>query len=125
MRLAISGKEKTRVAALIANADDRAALSAIATRENWRLQFANRRESIVEELRRSPAVVLCDTDWRGTLEALHSNPLRSRMILVTPETGDKLWLEVLELGGYDVVTRPFHERRLIDAITHAWGELTK
>ena len=125
IRLAISGKEKIRVAAIIAGAQDRAALNTIAARENWKLQFANSCESLLEELKRHPAVVLCDRDWRATLDALHTDTSRSRMILVSPETGDKLWLEVLGRGGYDVITRPFHERRLVDAIAHAWAELTK
>lgn len=125
IRLAISGKQKVRVAALIDGAAERATLHTLAARENWRLSIANDYHSLLKILRQAPAVVLCDGNWRGILEGLRAEKARSQMILVTSEMRDKLWLEVLELGGYDVVTSPFHERRLVGAIDHAWAELMK
>ncbi|MEP6716079.1 MAG: hypothetical protein ABJC09_10930 [Terriglobia bacterium] len=125
IRQAISGKERVRVVALIDGAAERATLHTLAARESWRLAIAHDHQALLRELRQAPAVVVCEGDWRAILESLRAAGARCRMILAAPQTVDKLWLEVLELGGYDVVTSPFHERRLIDAIDHAWAELMK
>jgi len=70
-------------------------------------------EETLQELQSiSPAVVLCERDlsdgsWKailGACEALEKSPL---VVVVSRHADDHLWVEVLNLGGYDVLSKPF------------------
>jgi DNA-binding response OmpR family regulator len=70
-------------------------------------------EDTLQELRSiTPAVVLCERDlpdgsWKailGACEALEKSPL---VVVVSRHADDHLWAEVLNLGGYDVLLKPF------------------
>jgi FixJ family two-component response regulator len=43
---------------------------------------------------------------------------RQCIILVSPVTDDYLWQAVIELGGYDVLTKPFREEKVV-TVVHA------
>lgn len=62
--------------------------------------------------------VLDDGDWRQVLEIV-AHGRRKIEVVVCSRLGDpKLWLDVLEEGGYDVLVEPFeHEevRRIVEA----------
>jgi len=75
------------------------------------------------ETRPSVHVVVTDTtlpdgDWRRVLEIMaRSSP--NIEVIVHSRLGDhKLWLDVLEQGGYDVLVEPFHYeevQRIVEA----------
>ncbi len=64
----------------------------------------------IEKLR--PALVLCDTDiegsgsWRDLLNAGIS-PAGAVLIVISDHADESLWAEVLNLGGFDVLEKPF------------------
>jgi DNA-binding NtrC family response regulator len=62
--------------------------------------------------------VLHDGDWRQVLEIV-AHGRRKIEVVVCSRLGDaKLWLDVLEEGGYDVLVEPFeHEEvwRIVEA----------
>jgi DNA-binding NtrC family response regulator len=124
-----SDAEKIRVLAVLAEARDRACLDAIAAQEHWELKLSESCDSAREALKHYRAdVILCDRDlngcnWRDAITMLAASD--NRTILATPTMDDKLWLEVIERGGFDVITRPFHEHRVIQTVTTAWNELRK
>jgi DNA-binding NarL/FixJ family response regulator len=59
-----------------------------------------------------PSVVICECDlpdgnWKailGTCEALANPPI---VLVVSIHADEQLWAEVLNLGGYDVLLKPF------------------
>ncbi len=61
---------------------------------------------------------LPDGDWRRVLEIVDQS-CRKIEVVVCLRLGDpKLWLDVLELGGYDVLVEPFTHnevRRIVEA----------
>lgn len=121
--------ERIRVLAVLPDPRDRAFIDAIAAHENWELKLSSSCDSAREALRHYRAdVILCDRDlngcdWREAIAMLSAG--NNRTILASPATDDKLWLEVIERGGYDVITKPFHEHRVIQTVTTAWNELRK
>jgi len=60
-----------------------------------------------------PKVVLCeqvfaDGDWRDLLRELDAHaPEAPPVIVCSRLADDRLWAEVLNLGGYDVLSKPF------------------
>lgn len=83
-------------------------------RHECRLERATGRAealSIVEKLR--PSAVLCDQlladgDWRDLLADLQTQRTQVPPLIVSsPFADDRLWAEVLNLGGYDLLTKPF------------------
>jgi DNA-binding response OmpR family regulator len=70
------------------------------------------REAIAVIAEQHPDVVLCeaslpDGSWKDLLEAL-SRRVNPPYLIVTSRLADEyLWAEVLNLGGYDVLAKPF------------------
>lgn len=79
----------------------------------WRLAYAAR----LPEARRKATshrvrIVLCERDlpggdWKALLEYARDLPHAPRFILTSPVADERLWAEVLNLGGYDVLLTPF------------------
>ena len=117
---------KIHVLAVTPDAKERAALAKIAHQEAWDARFAQDTHGALEILRHleSP-VIICDReltpDWREAIRFFGTHSPRSRVILTSPGTDDRLWLDVIEHGGYDVLTRPLHETRVVQAVRLAWG----
>jgi DNA-binding NtrC family response regulator len=96
------------------SAEDRIALRPILQDLNWRLLPAARCRDAFELLSAAPTVaILCeerleDGTWKDVLRRTPASPL-----IVTSRLADAyLWSEVLNLGGYDVVSKPFSQREL-------------
>ena len=59
------------------------------------------------------SIVVCERDqpdgsWRDVLERLESSPERPFLIVTSRLADEWLWAEVLNLGGYDVLAKPFN-----------------
>jgi DNA-binding NtrC family response regulator len=123
-----SGEDRIEVLAVMPDTLDRSVLEGIAARERWALRFAPGCDKGVEALRRHPAaVIICDRDqprddWREALLRLAAEAPGKPIIVSSTETDDRFWMEVMERGGYDVVTRPFVEGRLVGLVRRAAGE---
>lgn len=73
-----------------------------------------------------PAVVICDCDlpdggWKRVLEGLQRSGNHPPSLLVISHEGDqRLWGEVLNLGGYDVLLKPLNESEVTRIVDMAW-----
>jgi len=63
---------------------------------------------------------LPDGDWKDVLSQTAILPDAPRLIVTAPEPDDRLWAEVLNMGGYDVLATPFDTNELIRAVSSAW-----
>jgi DNA-binding NtrC family response regulator len=73
---------------------------------------AGRREALACIRRFRPWVVVCeqilaDGDSRGLLSDIQSEQQMPPSIVSSRLADDRLWAEVLNLGGYDLLTKPF------------------
>ena len=121
------GEDATRVLALTCSERDRRDLEEIASRNRWRLSLAHSSAQAVERLKSEPiGVVLCDrdipgADWRELMKVLRCCSPNSCVILISGVNDDYLWEEVIRMGGYDVIQKPFQEPQILPAVTLAWS----
>jgi len=70
-------------------------------------------------------VVICrcclpDGNWKDVLSQIAVLPDPPRLLVVSGDPDDRLWAEVINLGGYDLLTVPFVQKELIWAVGGAW-----
>jgi len=83
------------------------------------------REALTHLSDNDTAVVICerdlpDGDWKLVLNRLDSLPAPPNLIVTSRLTGDELWAEVLNLGGYDVLAQPFEAQEVYRVVFLAW-----
>jgi DNA-binding NtrC family response regulator len=93
---------------------------------NWKLFTAHTyQEGIAQLSRVLIPVVLCasqlaDGDWKDVLSRLAPMLEPPRVIVVSHHADERLWTEVLSLGGFDLLATPFREVEVGYAIGMAW-----
>jgi FixJ family two-component response regulator len=107
---------------------DRVQLERIFEKAGWKIVFVDGIEAAAGQL--VHVVVLYDrdlpgVDWRQAVQQLASGEHRRGVILASSVVDDYLWEEVIHLGGYDVLSKPFREDEAIHAIEFAWAAVTK
>jgi len=105
---------------------DYLSLQAIFRHSTWRLFSARDVVSALALLQQhETAVVLCEKDlrpgtWIDVLE--HTNTLRHPpSLIVTSRLADEgLWSEVLNLGAWDVLAKPFDRKEVFRCVKSGW-----
>jgi DNA-binding NtrC family response regulator len=105
---------------------DHSTLRRIVDDTQWRLTTAGSCRQAFEKLCESyPMVVfsessLPDGDWKDILGTISRfNPPHSLLVVASRLADERLWSEVIHLGGYDVLTKPLmHDevRRVLESI---------
>ena len=94
----------------------------------WRVWgFYRCREALEHLPAKRTAVVICDSElpdgnWREILEALGLLPHPPPLVVTSRLADERLWGEVLHLGGYDVLAKPFDEREVLWVVNSAWQQ---
>ena len=97
----------------------------------WKLLTAHKMAQAMEELSRERvAVVICernliDGNWKDVLSDLAAIWNPPRLIVVSRLADDELWIEVLNMGGFDLLSAPFREVEVAHAVGSAvldWAE---
>jgi DNA-binding NtrC family response regulator len=73
----------------------------------------------------SPHVLVCDRnlvdcDWKEVLEVTASRPNPPPVIITSRHADEYLWAEVLNLGGFDVLTKPLDQQEVRRVLSFAW-----
>ena len=114
------------VLSVTAALNDQESLRDLFRHTKWVLREAGGCQQALTLLRSEAVpVVLCesslpDGDWREMIQAtagLLDPPL---VIVVSRLADDRLWSEVLNLGGYDVLERPFDSSEMYRVVSLAW-----
>ena len=88
----------------------------------WKLLSARtRREAVAELSHGAIAVVVCerhliDGNWKDVLSRLASISNPPRLIVVSHRSDDGLWTEVLNMGGFDLLSAPLQEVEVVHAV---------
>ena len=107
-------------------ASDHSTLTHIFTRSNWRLRSVSTCQEALTLLRQEAIpVVVCnhqmpDGNWRLLLENAEALPYRPRVIVSGREVNEYLWADVLQAGGYDLLSMPWESREVLKVIALAW-----
>lgn len=116
-----------RTALLVSNVEeDRQFLGEIFSQQGWMLYNAPTVSSALGFLRNRPVpIVITERDlplggWKDLLGAIQQLP-RTPLLVVTAQLADEyLWAEVLNLGGYDILSKPFQVTELLWVLGSAW-----
>lgn len=101
------------VLSISAAAEDHAALRRILEQTSWEVVGAECCETAFRLLSAGsfPTVIadelLPDGDWRQVLMHTLSLPHPPKLIVTSRLADERLWAEVLNLGGYDLLAKPF------------------
>ncbi len=93
---------------------------------NWKVDRARSCAEAIELLTSSGyAAMVCeqnlpDGTWREMLEAIEVLPGGPVLIVASRAPDDTLWAEVLNLGGYDVLAKPFDRREIVRVLSQSW-----
>jgi len=88
----------------------------------WKLLSARtRREAVAELSHGAIAVVVCehhliDGNWKDVLSHLASILNPPRLIVVSHRSDDELRTEVLNMGGFDLLSAPLQEVEVVHAV---------
>ena len=114
-----------------ANDEDHWALIHILRPAGWSVDSARTCAEAMRSLAIEAApVVIVDRDlpdgtWRTLLNRLRRMVLPPRVIVTSRVADERLWAEVLNLGGYDVLAQPFYSGEVLRCINSAsrhWQE---
>lgn len=114
------------VVAVLSRREDRAALTRIFSHSNWNLDTCGTLAETRPRLRdgKTGVVVsdslLPDGDWKDLLDGLPTSGTLPRLIVAMPTHDARLWAEVLNLGGYDALVKPFDKDEVVRLVSLAW-----
>jgi len=107
--------------------EDRLLLSEIFRQSSWQLDMAESLGDgrvLLNDPRKGVVLTGChlpDGGWRDVLHEVERRPIHVPPVIVVSRVADeRLWAEVLNLRGYDVLATPFHADEVRWAIQAAW-----
>jgi DNA-binding response OmpR family regulator len=93
---------------------------------DWHLNLSTNLSEVSRYLAaQTPSVIICERDlpdgnWKDILhqtERMAHSPL---LLVVSKHADENLWAEVLNLGGYDVLLKPFDRAEVVRVVGMAW-----
>jgi DNA-binding response OmpR family regulator len=114
------------VLAISSHEEDHVVLKNIFSHSNWRLSCARslREAGAYLQAHSTPVIVsdanLPDGDWKELLTQTQALPGEPLLVVTSRTADDTLWAEVLNLGGYDVLMKPFEQSEVVRVISLAW-----
>jgi DNA-binding response OmpR family regulator len=117
---------RARILSVSAAPQDHSDLRRIVTHPLWRITAANSFEDAIPYLSRSDTfVIFCehalpDGSWKQMLDRATSLPAPPPVIVTSRLADDYLWAEVLNLGGFDVLAKPYNEKEVRHVLDSAW-----
>jgi DNA-binding NtrC family response regulator len=105
---------------------DHAFIHGLFNSEKWQVRAADSWRHASDHLSRDRVgVVLCEKElpdgaWKDVLASLSAMPDAPALIVASEHADDKLWAEVLNLGGYDVLMKPFDRTEVGRVVSLAW-----
>jgi DNA-binding NtrC family response regulator len=109
---------RARVLSVSANEADHAALGRFIDGRRWQFRRAHTCGEAIRELScRGARVVFCemalpDGNWKDVLESIRGVRHPPRFAVTSPHADERLWFDLLDLGGYDVLSKPLVEEEV-------------
>jgi FixJ family two-component response regulator len=94
----------------------------------WKLSCAHSLAEAAAFVHKQQAIVvvceptLPDGDWKQLLSQLVELGRPSALVVFSHLADERLWSEVLHLGGYDLLQKPFDKSEVIRTVTLAWQQ---
>ena len=113
---------------VLAAEEDRRSIEAIVAPCQWKVYRAGSCEEAIRFARYThPRVLLCDDElpdgnWRRIWKALSIGPLPPLLVVASRNADERLWSQVLNAGGFDLLAKPFRTQEVVWAIHCAAGQ---
>jgi DNA-binding response OmpR family regulator len=109
------------------SANDHETLRHILEDAPWHISVASTFSDAITHLarERAPLIVICESQladgtWKDVFNHIAQCP-KPPILIVTSRLADEyLWAEVLNLGAYDVLSKPFNEREVRHVLGSVW-----
>jgi DNA-binding response OmpR family regulator len=107
------------------SAEENDTLSRILNDSAWRLcHVSGYGEAVTYLTRNRVAIVVCesqlhDGNWKDVLLDIRSYSVPPVLIVASRQADDYLWAEVLNLGGHDLLSKPFDDEEVRRVIGNA------
>jgi len=114
------------VLALLPSQEDQSCLNEIFWHSRWNLHFAEslgHARALIDQLPAGVVISDCrlpDGTWKDVLRELRRRPNEAPLIVASRKADERLWAEVLNLGGYDILTTPFEAQEVVRSVSLAW-----
>ena len=114
--------ERAAMVATFRRNEDRRDLERIVGPCQWKLIWSRTCAGAIEAARRSAAPIVIsgrtfpDGGWRDIWSGLRSQPQPPMFILASWLADEALWAEVLNLGGYNLLMKPFRPEEVIRTV---------
>jgi DNA-binding response OmpR family regulator len=108
--------------------EDHVALEHLFSHSNWRLHSTRNLGEACEALRTETiSVAICERDlpdgtWKNLLAELAVCDPPPVLVVSSRIADDYLWAEVLNLGGCDVLAKPFDSKEVVWVVSMAWND---
>jgi two-component system response regulator PilR (NtrC family) len=63
---------------------------------------------------------LSDGDWKSILDLTAEQQDSPQLVVLSKDGDERLWAEVLNLGAWDILIKPFHPKEVYRTIHAAW-----
>jgi DNA-binding NtrC family response regulator len=127
-RLGKGAEGRATLVAVFGQGEDRLSLEPILSPWEWEVIWTRTCAETVTAVRRTAApTIVCDEifedgEWKELWNELKKDPCPPEFILASRLADERLWAELLNLGGYDLLTKPFRPEQVIRAIHGALSE---
>ena len=117
--------ENITLLAVTPSKDDRPSLQAILDRDRWTVKQAHSIQEATALLNENPGLVLCEKDlpdgtWKDVFRAARGLDNPPAVVVVSRSADEQLWAEVLNVGAYDLLLRPFEDAEVSRVMGMAW-----
>jgi DNA-binding response OmpR family regulator len=123
--------EKVSIVVVSPDPADQTALRRILHHGNWLISHCPTAADALKQVPSTcPAVVVCERDlpdgnWKTLLSACEDNPGSPLLLVISKTADENLWAEVLNLGGYDVLMKPFERGEVTRVLGMAWRQWSR
>jgi DNA-binding response OmpR family regulator len=116
--------ENITLLAICPNQEDRQSLEKILDRDRWTIQGAPSLREATTLLHRGPSLILCEKDlpdgtWKDVFCQARDLDNPPPFVVVSRIADERLWAEVLNLGGFDVLMKPFERSEVVRVMAMA------
>jgi DNA-binding response OmpR family regulator len=122
----LHNSEKISILLVSPSQEDQSSLRHILHNDGWQINRCKTVKEASAQLKKDvPSIVICERDlpdgtWKdvfGFVGTLINPPL---VLVVSRHADENLWGEVLNLGGYDVLLKPFDRAEVTRVVGMAW-----
>jgi DNA-binding response OmpR family regulator len=124
-----AGRQSGSILGVLPGHADQACLGGILAQANWKLRLASTFQQFQGALTGTYAgVIVTDADlperysWKHVAEAAALLTPPPAVIVVSRLSYDRLWVDVLNFGGFDLLWKPLNPRQVVHSVNKAWRQ---